>query len=427
MSSYPSILRADGTSFSPTPSSPTSKLNVIKSNEYYEYNYTYHVYDIILYNDDSPEWTHVKKYYVNNKHPFVSENSKQSQSIAKFTRELPVVNPMRRTFEHCGHPFTATHLSESYHPSLCNSNQHVSINIIQFNNPNDWYINIYNGLCVRECITSSTKQYMHTSLACHPIHDVEHEKQILNIDCVVIAAPWSDGFQHCTQDLLPRIVAIQDWLIENPNITLVCFKNHDLMWWLTTYFPQIKNNILFTTKPMITSTGKLYTVVQNPLHRCEMVPYGLYLNMNLTYTTGQDKHIVIFDRSRLQTRAIDSYKLANLIAEKVISHGYDIKIIDPSEISRSSLIKIMQNTKGVIAPHGGANYNVLFMRRTKKYQDLHRFFIEFITEFNSHHTYHIALGSNINYKAIICANSDHYKKEMVVDDQLVLNVLEEVL
>jgi capsular polysaccharide biosynthesis protein len=102
----------------------------------------------------------------------------------------------------------------------------------------------------------------------------------------------------------------------------------------------------------------------------------------------------------------------------------ELKIINPFEISREYLEVLMVNAKGVIAPHGGANYNVLFMKREdRKKCDPNRFFIEFIAKIGGHHTYHIACAARVSYLAIPC-EGNHYKKDLIVDPIMLEKSLE---
>lgn len=390
---------------------------------------------IVLEYRDNDEYEIVNTQFIRDRAPFLLhseeiENHKKT-SIKNFSKCLPFVNPElidTLTFEHCGYPV------DKNHNQYVNENEETTINVVLLKNfhnnsmKQQWWCTIKQADCVlfKENEDQIFTSLLRTSIACYPEPNIQQELLTVDInddckhlelheDCVVISNPWPDGFQHSLQDIVPRIVAIKDWLSKNRNVVIVCYPNLDILWWLNTYFPEIKNNILLTKSDWVTSTKKLYTVVQNPSHRCEMVPFGLYTNMNIIAPkTCGNKYLVIFDRFGCDFRNINSQEIINVLNETnfLEKNGLELLIINPTDYDRGKLIKILHNTMGVIAAHGGANYNVLFMRRELYRIDKQRFFIEFVTQECMHHLYHIALGARLKYYPIICEGSNHYKKEM---------------
>lgn len=335
--------------------------------------------------------------------------------IKKFSKGLNLINPNAYsiTYEHSSYDVPVDH--NLY--TIEEENTDTTINIVKLNK--DWIVPLNEVYC----INIKNQKLLHTYMKCHPVTDFTiNNIDIFNFDCIAFCCPWSDGFQHSIQDLIPRIIGVSEWLIQNESVKIILPFNLDIFWWINKYFKKIiPNDLVFTQKQWISTSenNSIYTVIINPLHRCEMVPYSLYCNMNIIEKNTQDKHLVVFDRSKCGTRVIDNDRLIGIIKEFTT---LPILLIDPGDYDRNQLIKIMNECKGVIAPHGGANYNVLFMRRTENMTDKHRFFIELVAAKHLHHTYHIALGAKINYKAVLC-DGGHYEHNLTFNDEDIRNAL----
>ena len=358
---------------------------------------------------------------IRSRYPFiVSENNDEfSGTVIKiFSKQLDIINPNKYEiiYEHSGIQVSNNH--NQYE----NENEIVKHHIIKLNN--EWCIPLNYVFCLKN------DEMLHTYSKCLSsdcINQTECMENAMNIytDCIVFCCPWSDGFQHCTQDLIPRIIACKDWLKQNIGVSLLLPYNPHLFWWLNMYINDIKNNIIFTHASYVKAYDtniNIYTDMITPLHRCEMVPYSLYLNMNIINKNVVDKYIIVFDRSKCSTRVIDNTKLLKIIQPYATKYNLELLILNPDNIDKNKLVDYMKECRGVIAPHGGANYNVLFMRRTENIIDKHRFFIELVANKYLHHTYHIALGSKINYKAILC-NGSHYEYTLDFDEIDVINAL----
>lgn len=350
--------------------------------------------------------------------PYIVHESSElnGTQIKKFSKPLDIINPTKYdiSYEHSCIEVDVNH------NAYTNEDELVKHSIIKLDS--DWCIPLNNVFC----FNLKNSEIIHTYSKCLQVTNINLDKcENISMDCIVFCCPWSDGFQHCTQDLIPRIVACKDWLQQNKNVSLVLPYNPHLFWWLDTFF-KITNNLIFTHSPYIKASNNsvnIYTDIINPLHRCEMVPYSLYLNMNLIFKNTIDKHIIIFDRSKCDTRVINNTKLLEIVKPYANKNNLELLLIDPSNYDKNTMIKIMNECRGVIAPHGGANYNVLFMRRTEHITDKYRFFIELVANKYLHHTYHIALGSKINYKAILCKGC-HYEYNLEFDDIDVIQTLD---
>jgi len=373
----------------------------------------------------------VKTFYLKDRFPFVTDDKNESgllkakNSSPSLDLVLVNLNKYEITYEHCGYDVPESH------KRYCDENENVTINIIKLNH--EWVI----PLTYTYCFKKDKSEYIHTYSDCSMLSEDYYNVCIndntcewINNDAIVFCCQWSDGFQHSIQDLFPRICAVQRWLSENSNVDIIIPFNLDLLWFIKKYL-KIKNKIIITEKFWVGINNlkngfNLYTDVFNPLHKCEMTPFPLYRNMSIiAKEQTEDKYIVVFDRSGCDARVIDNEKLINIIQKYLLMNNInnlEIKLINPSKITREELILILKNTRGVIAPHGGANYNVLMMRRTNFVYDKKRFFIELVCNRHLHHTYHIALGSYIRYKGVLCKGG-HYEKYMDFDEEDIMSAL----
>lgn len=244
----------------------------------------------------------------------------------------------------------------------------------------------------------------------------------VDTDCIVFGHHWSDGFQHGTQDIFPYIASCADWLIEHPEVTIVMPKNPDVVWWLNRegLFGKLQNNIIMMDYGYVTSTKKLYGITITPGQLCEFTPWGMfrYSPAKLHGELPKDKYLIYFCREGTLARApVNKSEIIEVLEEYCLDKKLELKVVNPSVVGREGIERMCINAKGVVAPHGGANYNVLFMKRNSKEQkniDKGRFFIEFVAKEGCHHTYHIALAARVNYLAIPC-NGGHYTKNMHVN------------
>lgn len=263
-----------------------------------------------------------------------------------------------------------------------------------------------------------TKQYLaHTACREENVHTREcglADKLELDIDCLVIGHHWADGFQHGTQDIFPKLVACKQFLDSHPNLHVILPLNEDVIWWMKQTQFRLQNPITMTNKYYVSTTGKLYTTTIYPGQKCEFVPWPLITNMYQP-KSGENKYLVYLTRQGCDARVPNNYPdIERVMMDFASLKGVEFVCVDPGTMSRNKLIDIMVNSLGVVAPHGGANYNVLFMRRSD-IMDRKRFFIELIVEHGTHHTYHIALAARVNYSAIVVDGANHYTKDMNVD------------
>lgn len=369
--------------------------------------------------------------YIRNRYPYIiTQTSKYIiPSLSKCIPQIEIDQDI--STEHCGIIFDNNHNRYSNQELIGN----MSVKILKFKGKNNFAM-LNNVYCINIDDDDDSKlNFIHTYMRCHSDYSNNSIKIFLNQDVdeidgdfICVNCPWSDGFQHSIQDMLPRILAVTEWLHTHTDVSIVLPYNSDLMWFINNIFKEkIKNRIIFTQKHIVKCKSddcNFYNIFLDPLHRCESVPYSLYLNMELVTNITEDKYLIIFDRSNCEFRTIDNNLLINIVDMylKQINSKLEIKLIDPSIYDKKYIINLMKDCQGVIAPHGGANYNVLFMRRTHYSIDKKRFFIELITNKYMHHTYHIALGANIRYKPIIC-QGDHYTKEMTFSESDILNAL----
>lgn len=357
--------------------------------------------------------------------PINPDNIESGTPIKTFMKPLNIINPDRYpiTFEHAGE------VVNSDHSQYNNPNEHCIYNIVKYNNTNEytWCIPLRNVFCLRRNNSNNKVDFLHIYSQCSTFNPLEMKIMkpvIISTDCILFPCGWPDGFQHGTQDILPRICACIDWLNQNPDVSLLLPFNTTLMWWFDKYLnSKIKNHIIFSQHNWIIPANEsvnIYTDYFSPKHRCEMLFYSLYRNINFIQMNTKDEYIIIFDRSKCSSRSVNNEKLIDLINS--VSTKYPIKVVNPDEYTQSQMVSLMKNCVGVVAPHGGANYNVLFMRRTKHTMDKTRFFIELVANTSLHHTYHIALGSYIKYKAVVC-QGDHYTKELIFDDEYIKSAL----
>ena len=377
----------------------------------------------------------VHKVSLRTRPPFLTSNPKLSGSKQKnffiTAQTLPSLFPEE--------------MSESFgeHGMKCVNSSHVTDKYLE--QPMEFHIlELSPEFCVgvdKLYITHMpTREYLGHTLCREEVTESRYINKltILDTDCIVFGHHWGDGFQHGTQDIFPKLFTSKFWLSENPHISIVIPKNLDILWWMKRegMFSSLKNNIIMIDTGHVTSTKKLYGSTITPGQVCEFTPWSMisYSACKTTKIPPINKYLIYLCREGTSMRVpTNKSDITKCLLEYCEKEGLEYLCINPSDMSREQLEVKMINARGVVAPHGGANYNVLFMKRSKydrdgnekgkKDVDPKRFFIECVVKNGCHHTYHIALAARVGYLAIPC-EGNHYEKDMFVNIDMLKASLE---
>lgn len=229
----------------------------------------------------------------------------------------------------------------------------------------------------------------------------ENENGVFDFDNVYSALSFGgDTWQHTMQDVLPMIYFGRDLLRKNPDISVLLYElksqgEKEIVDFLFKALG-IKNEKVFI--PYLVErklkAKNLYIMHTDTITPCFWWPNFFYQGINRFLEDRQNnaRNNVILIR-RFNSRRVVNHDRLLLIARKYCDIN-NLNLIDfcaemyPNFHDR---VKIFQNAHTVIAPHGGANYHLLFSSENTK-------FIEFCGAPTSMFTiYNIASALNLNY------------------------------
>ncbi len=180
-------------------------------------------------------------------------------------------------------------------------------------------------------------------------------------------------WQHFVQDTIPFIALFYDFLKGNPNITMVLSPpSFD-------YFKIFINSLCLSNKIILVSentilktTGKIYFSNIHTTRELYLSEYPMSLYKNsmplitssissfFSFKNDQTKLIYISRKDDSMRQIGNEEDLCKVIKDFAQERKLEYTYLNSKETSISDKILLFNQAKIVIAPHGGANFNVIF-------------------------------------------------------------------
>ena len=227
-----------------------------------------------------------------------------------------------------------------------------------------------------------------------------------NVGVFVVGAGAGSLFQHFLQDVLPLIMGAYQFLKQNPNIPIICsncpFAVHCI------------NNLLGLTNQVrpinnwITSK-KMFVPWITPFYRGEYLPFPLLEKASIQMSIiNKPKYLILISRRNCVSRHVSNeINVFKMVFKESKKRGLEPFLYIPSKYTEETR-QIFSQAGGIIAPHGGGNYNILFTpHRQKKV-----FFIEVLTKNDLHTCWGTALAAGMDYYPLI-GEGHHSKRDLL--------------
>lgn len=229
---------------------------------------------------------------------------------------------------------------------------------------------------------------------------------------------WS--WQHFIQDTLHYVAFARDFLQKNPDINIVFEKPREDFKCLEFIMKNIfglSNKIIYLNP----NVGKR-KIFFNKLYCCEMKPNILYscppylrrlthnyiMNFSRKYESNE-KYLTYLTRRNCSMRKVRNEDQLIICLKKYANiKGLKLNIVDTTQQNFEDIFKIIYNSKIIIAPHGGANFNIYWAQQNT-------IFIEFGFIKQLETVMNIARSIGLKYYLFPNNQITHGQKEFDVD------------
>jgi hypothetical protein len=208
----------------------------------------------------------------------------------------------------------------------------------------------------------------------------------------------AETFQHFIQDCLPIIAMSKDFIVSNPAIVILIekpnsnFKTQELL----IRSLGIKNKIINTSKDKIIIKN-LYYWNFKPFNARLVLPFDWYEKLYETLHEGVPNNNLEYLTLITRNESTRNFKDENLLSENLsnLSKKLNLKFIkiDSNESDVGIYQNILPRTKILIAMHGGACFNSIYLSNKS-------IFFEFIPTQNTNTTLNFISGLGIKYVPI---------------------------
>lgn len=239
--------------------------------------------------------------------------------------------------------------------------------------------------------------------------EVSHVSALLCLDL-----GGAESFQHFISDVLPLLLPFRNFLQRNPDIRIGLPESSGggvhrlLLDWIG-----VQNGIVFLdSSPFF--VNKLFTITAEPKNYVYSVPSSLIYDLasHLRLSKSPQNKIALFYRNQKTRNIANFIEIESWLRNFCRNIGYELLIIDTNKLDIASVRNLLSDCKILISPHGGACYNVVFLRKDS-------LFVEFIPTRNTNTVEYFARSSGVNYLPIPI-DYDFYDRSFYVPPLLMI-------
>lgn len=227
-------------------------------------------------------------------------------------------------------------------------------------------------------------------------------------------------WQHFVQDILPILIFNKEMLNQEEDIILLMYDELNIN--IIKFFFEklnIKNRIFFVPykSKYIIHAKNLYNFECNEGMPCWWWNFFFYKKINdkLLENEKIEKKNVIYNKRYNSRVFFNEKEVINCLKQYCEKNNLTFIEFDSKKFNISQTFDIFKNAHTIIAPHGGANYNIIFSSTGTK-------FIEYTFIDTMYTLYNIAGALNLNYY-IVPNRGNNSTKGIYVD----INKLEKLL
>jgi len=252
-------------------------------------------------------------------------------------------------------------------------------------------------------------------------YDEQYTDEYYSIHCFC-----NNLWQHFMIDAVPILWFGRDLLLENPQIkVMMIYHNKQVIDYIWKKF-NLKNEIVFVPDeldaPKHYPAKNTYIFDTNSDIPCHWWNQFVYKGINELFLQGEETLATnIIYCKRNHTRSISNenelifalQSVAEILNKKFV-------IFESEHNSFEENVKIFNNAYAIIAPHGGANYNVMFAPPKTKF-----FEFTFIDQMNS--LFLISAGIGLDYFMIPIRGTTASTWKFHVDEKYISKIVDELL
>lgn len=247
------------------------------------------------------------------------------------------------------------------------------------------------------------------------------EKRKVEIKATILCLDLGGAstFQHFVGDCLPLIVPFLEIIRNNPDWQIGIVRGAENNFQeIFLRLLNLKNQIFWFENHNKYYLQSVVGVVGKPRNFVYSVPSSFIHKMaqELRFQKTPVNKVILFHRTE-KTRNIQNFsELEYALKDLAEEIGFDFMTLNSRDFDLDSMRKLLADTKIVIAPHGGANYNMIFLPQNS-------LVMEFIPIRNTNSVEHLVRSSGANYFPIP-VDSDFYDAFMCISRENISVVLE---
>ena len=271
----------------------------------------------------------------------------------------------------------------------------ISIHDLYYNksyktNITQMYINTYENISFN-IIDNNIVNTEWPSVIGSNIINIKQYSNPQDIELLPITFIWSQSWQHFMQDNLPILCYVLPFLKENPQITILLRNvNFDINYIISLL--NISNKIIFSNSNNFTCK-KLYHIHFSPNATIYWWPPILFKNCNNIICNQESiqNKLVYITRNNVNTRRISNEnEVVIFLKQKAQELNLEFIYFQHNNFTMQQRHALFNEAKIVVAPHGGANYHIIFCKPKT-------LFIEICFINLMHCLANIALSIDLNY------------------------------
>lgn len=219
-----------------------------------------------------------------------------------------------------------------------------------------------------------------------------------NYDSVLVFdIQGSESFQHFMLEVVPAIADCRSFLKNNPKVEILVRRgsNFSTQKFIISALGLLNKVSEFDSKSVIFAKEFYWHEFDPGDFVCNAPLQSFYRAGQLLKASIEPKKLItILVRSNGVRQIKNLSELERVISNWSIKFGFELKVLDTDKEDFNYVYELFRSAKYIIAMHGGANYNSIFMSKTSV-------FIEYIPKIETESVLRFVTGSGTDYGMIV--------------------------
>jgi len=236
---------------------------------------------------------------------------------------------------------------------------------------------------------------------------ISEEKTNNKINKILSAVNYGGScWQHIIQDILPIIVFNHNILKNDPEINVLVYEYRQNQKIYDFIFNRLslKNKLIsvpYLSKSII-NVEEFYNLECNIDIPTQWWPLFFYEEINAKLNENIDfkNKNVIYNKRNFSRKFLNENEVINCLREYANNENLQFILFESEKYSLPETQEIFRNAHTIIAPHGGANYNIIFSNSKTK-------FVEYVFTDTMYTLCNLAGGIGLNYYLVPNSGNNH--------------------